>query len=626
MVNGPIGSSSLATPNATPVDERLDQASENASQNTRKSSPKALDIPASSPMSPPDSKENSSDEDLVAREGRARELENLAELQAAIRTIEQHRESSPERMDAEARKSKEALGILVQEPTAQPSTSVNMSSKSSVARPPLSAEARKISHSRSATESAAYLDLSRPSDRTGTQSLTDSDDDDEEEMTMQQKPPMVRKKSGELVRPALRPYSKRRPSSMPGTPTYSKAVHFDSHLEHVRTFMQVDQPLAVSAGSSPVETLESDIEFPFSPHSRATHHSMSGSSSFQWELRLPNMPRDSIERASMPVRVDKVFLSADTKTLIGAVSVRNLAFQKFVATRFTLDYWKTTSEVVAEFNNDLRRRDSDDGRDRFNFNIKLEDQANLENKTMFFCVRYNVNGQEYWDSNGGGNYQVDFVKKPVPRRSHHSSTSSLSDLPRSRPSPPTSSVKPRPKTTAFGEFSRNYEYVSSPESGGDGFPDAPIKLKSQRKQETSGSENNPATSSSSQIFATRYDFGASWTAAIEAAGSSVKDASGSQFQDASTQQSRRGPKRASFTLGSPGESPDSSAVESGAKPFNSIVTARRGSAPMTSMDSFKPNGLASDKPTIQSQSYNELLDKYCFVRSKGSRDIPESNR
>ena len=196
---------------------------------------------------------------------------------------------------------------------------------------------------------------------------------------------------------------------MPGTPTYSKAVHFDSHLEHVRHFLQVDRPLAVSAGTSPVENYESDMEFPFgSDNSRST------APAFEWEIRLANFPTDSNDRSGMPARVEKVFLSADNKTLIGVVAVHNLAFNKYVVTRFTLDYWKTTSEVVAEYNNDVRRKEANDGFDRFNFNIKLEDQANLESKTMFFCIRYNVNGQEFWDSNGNMNFQVDFVKKILP--------------------------------------------------------------------------------------------------------------------------------------------------------------------------------------------------------------------
>jgi hypothetical protein len=62
---------------------------------------------------------------------------------------------------------------------------------------------------------------------------------------------------------------------------------------------------------------------------------------------------------------------------MGSVAVANLAFQKFVACRFTLDYWKTTSEVAAEFSHEIRPKASPEGHDRFQFTIKLSDLANL---------------------------------------------------------------------------------------------------------------------------------------------------------------------------------------------------------------------------------------------------------
>ncbi|KAK3363768.1 hypothetical protein B0T25DRAFT_53590 [Lasiosphaeria hispida] len=95
-------------------------------------------------------------------------------------------------------------------------------------------------------------------------SSTGPEADTDDEIYEYMKPQMVRKTAGELVRPALRPPSSRRPSSMPGTPTFSKAVHFDSHLDHIRHFLQVDRPLAVSAGSTPSEKeSDDDADYPF---------------------------------------------------------------------------------------------------------------------------------------------------------------------------------------------------------------------------------------------------------------------------------------------------------------------------------------------------------------------------
>ncbi|KAJ6780589.1 hypothetical protein PWT90_11276 [Aphanocladium album] len=128
---------------------------------------------------------------------------------------------------------------------------ISFSTSSLAPYPP--STARKISHIRSATDPHAAFSTSADN------SATISSESEED---FQHKPQMVRKKSGELVRPALRGSSRRRPLSMPGTPVFSKAVHFDSHLEHVRHFLQVDRPLAVSAGSSPVEAYESDTDWP----------------------------------------------------------------------------------------------------------------------------------------------------------------------------------------------------------------------------------------------------------------------------------------------------------------------------------------------------------------------------
>ena len=37
----------------------------------------------------------------------------------------------------------------------------------------------------------------------------------------------------------------------------------------------------------------------------------------------------------------------------------------------------------------------------------------------------------------------------------------------------------------------------------------------------------------------------------------------------------------------------------------------------------KPTALITEKPSLQSSSYHELLDKYCFVRSGPKRDTQE---
>ena len=273
-------------------------------------------IPAGMTISPPESSHNSSDDDESSVTGSFDGISNLGddlkELQAAIRSIEQRKESSPSRSDAA--KHIDTAVAIVGSPEQQTTP---------ISRPPLSQEARKISHSRSSTDSSIVFEP--PKIHTPPVELRQDDDSSDSDGPSFSRPQMVRKKSGELVRPALRPSSRRRPSSMPGTPTYSKAVHFDSHLEHVRHFLQVDRPLAVSAGSSPVENYESESEFPFGGDETSTR---SRSPAYEWEMRLANFPPESQWRTTQPVCVERVFLSSDNKNLIGTVAVQNISFPK----------------------------------------------------------------------------------------------------------------------------------------------------------------------------------------------------------------------------------------------------------------------------------------------------------
>lgn len=567
-------------------------------------------------ISPAESPQNSSDDEAITKRSRARELDNLAELQAAIKIIEQHRAGSPSRVSSEETKqARMTLGL--------PNPRLDSHSKDEVCfsrRPPLSAEARKISHSRSSTDASAFVDFPKNKFDSPTQGTPDKDLEEVEAEEIRQKPALVRKKSGEPVRPALRPCAaKRRPSSMPGTPTYSKAVHFNSDLEQVRTFQQVDRPLAVSAGSSPVEAYGSEIEFPFGSGDSQAH-----TPPFEWEIRLRNFPRDSLERSSMPVKVERVYLSSDNKNLLGAIAVQNIAFHKLVVARFTLDYWKTTSEVKADFNNDVRRKQVNDGYDHFLFSIKLEDQANLEDKTMFFCVRYTVNGQEFWDNNNSVNYQVDFSKKAKPLNGKDvmqgAAARPLNSLPRSKPSPPASSRPRSFPSTASDDFASSFgvpsEFSSFPQPSAQLVGDSPIRFKKPGPQLVPDAPGR-RTTQAGQAFGNRYDFGASLSAAIQAASNSIGYRSGIQMK----QEAKPAPARQpTFCLNATSEptqadSADGSLKNSPDPEINHRLQFSQNQKNSTDADAAKPVALNAKKPSVQSSSYTELLDKYCFVRS-----------
>jgi hypothetical protein len=549
------------SPNSS-IDSKPDASQHGPSTNgsLRPSPPPVNDllIPSGAITTPPDS----SDDDE-----RGRSVGDLRELQHALQGIDQKRQSSPSQEVTEKAKDSKP----------QPPVTLARS---------LSAEARKIAHSRSSSEIMLSQHMMHPINTETFISSSDGSDAEDDELRI--KPPLLRKKSGELVKPALRPPSRRRPSSMPGTPTYSKAVHFNEEIEQVRHFLQVDRPIAVSAGSSPVETYDSESEYPFSDNSR--------SKTPEWEIKLANFPSsDTYERQTAPVRLERLFLASDHQTLVGNIAVANLSFHKLVVARFTLDYWKTTSEVVAEFNHDVRKKQKEDGYDRFNFNIKLADQANLESKTLLLCVRYQVNGQEYWDNNNAMNYQVDFTKKTKQRGSKRP-TASLGAVPRSRHSP----LAPRPRSMPaasfdddFGhEFETKFQFGSGRAIIGDS-PSSVIKLKPKSKRNVV--QNQAPPSQVSQAFASRYDFGASLTAALSNAQTALGDRSGLKVDNQDKMNKGY---------------------------FDRSVSAVGSHAATAPIPGARPDSLTLEKPDLQSAEYNELIQKFCFFGTPTGKISP----
>ncbi|KAL2830580.1 putative phosphatase regulatory subunit-domain-containing protein [Aspergillus cavernicola] len=517
-------------------------------------------IPPGALLSPPESGQNSSDEESA---NRSRDVLQLEELEAAVRSIEQRRTASPERQQSKEMHSTNGGA-------GSPGAAKQL-------RPLLTKDNRMISRSRSFVENS----INREQEEALTSSPEESDRDDEPRA----KYPMVRKKSGELVRPALRPPSaRRRPSSMPGTPTYSKAVHFDAKLEHIRHFLQLDKPQAVSAGSSPVEELDADGEYPFGAESSGP--------SFEWGLRLSNFPHKPPSQPHQRVRLEHLFLSSDKSSLVGIVVVANLAYNKHVAARFTFDSWRTTSEVIAEYSHDVRRKQLQDGYDRFMFNIKLDEQTNLDKKTMFVCIRYNVNGQEFWDNNDTRDYQVNFTKipKPKPRNQDLPRPRPRANLPRSR-SFTGSGSRPHSMPSSLKEFSDMHRYISF------GPPLGDRKGKAEMEDDIPHDSESPVPirrdKQSHQVFGNRYDFELSLSAAMR----STSDHD-----------------RTVVTTRAKSETP---------MPRYDLQSAPPVSQPAQASPE-KPSSLASSKPHRESSVYRELVDRYCFYGSPNSS--PNLNR
>ncbi|CAO3693884.1 unnamed protein product [Umbelopsis ramanniana] len=187
---------------------------------------------------------------------------------------------------------------------------------------------------------------------------------------------------------SLRPAMKQRTQSAP----HPKFVRFDQKLEHVRLFLKAQTPSAVK--SDPILDLEDD-------------------QANGVQLRYPNWPT-KIHGANDMISVESIVLASDQKSLIGKCKVNNIAFNKQVTVRYTFNYWQDVTEVQAAYRESIGRESGNT--DRFMFNIPLNDRLEKSNQeTMYFCLKYTVNGTDYWDSNEGLNYQLELFKGAAPK-------------------------------------------------------------------------------------------------------------------------------------------------------------------------------------------------------------------
>ncbi|ORZ05242.1 putative phosphatase regulatory subunit-domain-containing protein [Absidia repens] len=181
------------------------------------------------------------------------------------------------------------------------------------------------------------------------------------------------------------------PVPVPVATTKKKSVRFcsDEDLEQVRLFIKTQTPLAVhSDPPMPAKETRLDIKYPNWPSKWSMYKSLA-----QAMIRMEN--------------VQLVENDQGNKVLMGRCRVANLAFEKQVVVRYSLDHWKSYSEIKASFRESLASS-SPRSWDRFTFDIDLP-ATNTAPFTCWIALCYHVNQQEFWDNNEGKNYQVDLV-------------------------------------------------------------------------------------------------------------------------------------------------------------------------------------------------------------------------
>lgn len=476
------------------------------------------------------------------------------------------------------------------------------------------------------------------------------------QLQMPVSPSIIRKKSGELVKSSLKLSALVRNKSMPESSMKSAAaqaiknVHFDQKLEHVRHFLNSDRPQAVSDGSAKAR-----------PH----HYNHNGVGTFQWgdeesssdeddlkkgydkyiartewSLSTPNFPSipgpkpHSSEPEPM-VYLENLFLSADKNNLVGHVAVKNIAFEKHVNVRYSLDYWQTVSQVDATYNDDARKKLKDMGYDRFTFsiNMNLLPQHILTQKPMHLCVRYTTDNNEYWDNNGFQNFQLDFKRVPKPQRGpgrfhtrskteygvgwtpKHSKASTESN------GSPKKESKPKNDNESFlGDF----EYkVGSPKAlaaNRRSSVDDSIPLKSKSKSKIMAPQRRN-TEDQRNLFS-RYDFGNSFRRQTPERATNNQKAKPSKLAQA--------PATISYN-GSSASSDESSSSTHSSSYSSPPTTAGTGTGDSKGGEMKKNHSIGNlaavmtggVKPEVDSASYQEMINKYCFFGSAPKVEEPE---
>lgn len=94
----------------------------------------------------------------------------------------------------------------------------------------------------------------------------------------------------------------------------------------------------------------------------------------------------------------------------GQILVRDLAYNKVVAIRYTTDGWQTWKDLNAKYA--FKQGDQETWRfvtGMYNFPcagpwVSITEAVDID---FDFAVYYKVNGVTYWDSNGGSNFHLD---------------------------------------------------------------------------------------------------------------------------------------------------------------------------------------------------------------------------
>ncbi|KAJ0178212.1 hypothetical protein K1T71_006035 [Dendrolimus kikuchii] len=200
-----------------------------------------------------------------------------------------------------------------------------------------------------------------------------------------------------------RPQRVRRCSSLktgktpPGTPGRKKIVRFADvlglDLADVKTFMD-EIPVVPKSAYDDLTGCDVSSSPPVRTPPRL------GALTLVPLFQLPRDVSDKLEKQNVCMESARVCDGVHV-TICGSVRVRNLDFHKTVHVRYTMNRWKTYTDLQTSY-----VQGSCDGySDRFQF--VLYAPAISSGQRLELAVRFQCKGQQFWDNNSGANYCFD---------------------------------------------------------------------------------------------------------------------------------------------------------------------------------------------------------------------------
>lgn len=250
---------------------------------------------------------------------------------------------------------------------------------------------------------------------------------------LQPPPPLIRKKLGDIVKLLLKLLLLARLALTPQLPG-RKLVKFADRLTNVRMFDGLQLPQMVLTPLQ-LPQLEFDVEYIaqgagdyFGLPSAAPRLALfdfqldsdldeDGSGKYDIDFTTMARPHQyfyqqlggagAAGRAPGPVYMHLVQINGDNH-FVGLVDVANIAFEKFLEIKLTVDGWRSLLSIPLTLPLVTYVKPLGDGlRDQFKFSIPLDGLTKGQPEvTVELCCKYAAGGQVFWDNNHHQNYKV----------------------------------------------------------------------------------------------------------------------------------------------------------------------------------------------------------------------------